>query len=204
MQYVYPHAEHWIHFLEPAEITYLMLFAYCNVNRREKIALIPVSSTGKPYTLDHDEEHGNSAIDIHLTSDETQYRSNVDDLYEVTIEYSFSAQYSDYDPGDWNNPPEGGDAYLTDVTVDSVILYAVDDDHDIDNELIKTQTTAFTYKDLNYVAEDVAKSDIEGAEDQTDTNRYKFPPELDEKIRGILKDNHIVIRNSRLSKEFGI
>jgi len=204
MNYVYPHAEHWIHFLEPAEIAYLMLFSYCNMNHREKVALIPVSSTGKSYTLGHDEEHGSSAIDIHLTPDESKYRSNVDDLYEVTVEYSFSAQYSDYDPGDYYNPPEGGDAYLTDVTVDNIVLYAVDNDHEIDSDLISSQTSAFTYKDLNYVAEDVAKGDIEGAEDQTDTNRYKFPPALDEKIRGILKDNHIVIRNSRLSKEYGI
>lgn len=203
MQYVYPHAEHWIHFLEPAEITYLMLFAYCNVNHREKVALIPVSSTGKPYEVGHDEDHGSSTIEIHLTPDESQH-NNTDDLYEVTVEYSFSVQYSDYDPGDYMNPPEGGDAYLTDVTVESIILYAKDDDRDIDSELIKTQTTAFTYKDLNYVAEDVAKSDIRGAEDQTDTNKYKFPAELDAKIRGILKDNHLVIRNSRVSRDYGI
>jgi hypothetical protein len=204
MQYVYPHAMHWIHLLEPTEIAYLMLFSYCNVNHREKVALIPVKSTGKPYVLDHDEEHGSSTIEIHLTPDETPYRKNVDDLYEITVEYSFTASYSDYDPGDYMNPPEGGDAYLTDVMVDDIILYAVDNDHKIDSDMIKSQTSSFTYRDLNDVAEDAAKSDIEGAEDMTDSNKYKFPKELDDKIRGILKDKHIYIQNRRLSTRFGL
>ena len=203
MKYIYPHAEHWIHLLEPVEITYLMLFAYCKIDHYNKTALIPVKASGKPYVLDHDEEHGSTTLDIHLTPDESIY-NKTDDLYEVTVEFSWSAHYSPWDSGDYMNPPEGGEAFLDDITVDDILLYAKDDDQKIDYDTIKSQTTAFTYKDLNAVAEDASKSQIEGADDQTDSNSYKFPPALDEKIRGILKDNHIVITNSRLSKEYGI
>jgi len=203
MKYVYPHAIHWLHLLEPSEIAYLILFSYCNVNHKEKVSLIPAKSTNRSYTID-DEEHGSSTIEIFVIPDENSGRNIEHDTYEVTVEYSFSAHHSPYISGDYMNPPEGGEAFLDDVTVDSIILYAVDNDVEINSELIKSQTSFFTYKDLNYVAEDAAKSDIEGAEDMTDSIVYKFPKELDAKIKGILKDNHIMIRNLVIGNEYGI
>lgn len=203
MQYVYPHATHWMHFLEPAEIAYLIIFSYCNVNHREKVSLIPAKSTNRAYTID-DEEHGSSTMEIFVLPDEESDRHRAYDEYEVTIEYSFSAHHSPQIPGDYMNPPEGGEAFLDDVTIDNIILYAVDNDVEINTELIKSQTSFFTYKDLNYVAEDAAKSDIEGAEDMTDAISYKFPKELDTKIRRILKDNHLYIQNRRVSSRFGL
>ncbi len=205
MKYFYPHSEHWLKYLEPVEIAYVILFAYCTKNMREKTALIETFRNRKAYVID-DEEQGGTDFEIHALADG---ETDIDDYeYGVQINFNFTVHQTSGSSGDYYNPPEAGEAMLTDITVDDINLMTEggDDYLSINSTNIKEQTTAFTYKDLNSLAEEASADLLEGLDDPGDYYIKKriFSPELDEKIKGILKDHKIRIENAVLSKQYGI
>ena len=119
MKYFYPHSEHWLKYLEPVEIAYVILFAYCTKNTRDKTALIETFINRKAYVV-NDEDYGETDFEIHALADG---ETDVDDYkYGVQINFSFTVQHTEGSDGDYYNSPEAGEATLTDITVDDINL----------------------------------------------------------------------------------
>jgi hypothetical protein len=204
MRYIYPDSEHWLHYLEPVEIAYVILFAYCTKNFREKTALIEVKRNRDAYVID-DETYGDNDYELHAIPDDASDYDN-DYKYGLYIEFSFAVTHIEGDSGDWNHPPESGESNLDDITITDInfTIDGGDNYTSITSQTVQTQTDSFTYKDLNDLAEEASADLLEGVTNPYSRLKRTFPHKLDEKIKGILKDNEIKIQNASLGKKYGI
>ena len=206
MTYKYIDAEYWIHYLDPVDAAYLILFSFC-YNNKYKGGTIDSDviwprrdSKGQLNLFDLDDDRDGSNQYIEGGS----FIIGYDDIMTVDLAGSYSGGFSKFYPGTYNDPPEGGDPELTEVTVESICYNTeVDDYVEITAEIVKDRD--YTYKELDALAEQ-AMMDMINAEPQYSVKNLPktIPDSIDKKIAEILVKNKTKIMHNKANKTFGI
>jgi len=219
MEYKYPHFEIWSHYLNPIEIVYVLLWTYAN---DEKFTNIEEIDVDRNIDIDEEEAHGSAELMIGVP-----LRKKDDEQTTLTMNYSYGGGYYGGSRGTYYDPPEPPTTYLSDVDIDSMMIYTDIDEIDITPEEVTKAKVDFTYKDLLYLAtkigansvnaeefSDSLRDDIAIVDGRTAVNypdawhnikavpKMIFSPELKKKLDTIIKQKDVQTKIS--SNRFGL
>ena len=112
-RYLWPEAKFWIDKLEPEELFFLGVYSYM----LEKDKKQPLFETEYDGTNEAEpDEDGDGGLEMSFTFPvaKAEYSPS------LTCELTFSGDYLPYDPGDYNNAPEGGGYVLNNIDIESI------------------------------------------------------------------------------------
>lgn len=221
MEYKYPHFEIWSHYLNPIEIVYVLIWTLANDEKLTNIEEIDV-----PEEIELPNREGEGSGDTELTIG-VPLRKKEEEQTTLYISYTFSGGYYGGSGGSYYDPPEPPTSYLSDVDIDSMMIYTGIDEIDITPEEVTKAKVDFTYKDLLYLATKLAANTV-SAEEFSDSLQHEitivdgrsarnypdpkhnvtavpkmiFSPELKKKLDTIIKQKDVQTRIS--SNRFGL
>lgn len=201
MSYKYPDAEYWIHYLDPLDAAYLLLFSETHKNIMSSKIITPgLDRRGKQIYFeldDGDEGEANGIIE--------ELQIGFDDTVWLDISGSFSGYYTRFIPATHWDPPEGGESVLTDVEIDYIYYSSpVEDMLEIEPKMFEGKD--YTYRDTLNMAVSVAEEMI-----STSDNEFKsgilptnLPKSITDEIDRILIENKTKIAHKKANKSFGL
>jgi hypothetical protein len=184
----YDDSQWWLNYLYPEEIAYTIIYS--------KFAKNPIIETETTYWPDwvlynEDDDYQHTEFEGFITT-------KVMDIYsEVIIDGAFSGGFTPYIPGNYMDPPEGGDAIVDDYELGRIIYsdYYSEKEEEIVIEGGKVtnsyemKSNIITPELIEEIAMILVEDSISGENESTFkfTNIRQFPEKLIEKIDGIRK-----------------
>jgi hypothetical protein len=196
-KYLWPDGMFWIDRLEPEELCFLGVYSYM-LEMDKKQSLFQVVYQGTSETEPDEEGDGNFEMifDFPVSVEK-------DEGYPyLTCNVNFSGGFSKYYPGNYNDPPEGGEYQLQSVEIE--YAYYLDknevNEYDLDNMEYKSEfiTKANMINLLEYIASYFISND----DDNTDSTKPEIPQGLKDKCEEIRKTIPDIVRGYGMINRF--
>jgi hypothetical protein len=179
--YLYSDSRFWLHKLEPEESAFLMMWTQLLEHENyynNKPALFKINLEQYESTNSDDNE---GKVDITIFTE-----SVGEDDSSVYFETNFYGYRTKYYPGNWENPPEGGEFIVGDLEIKDGISYYSGGDgeqYEFDNYVFKSP---FVTKDSLYeLAKSISGYYISCEDNEADIKTPELPGGLMKKIEDI-------------------
>jgi len=194
-KYLWPEAKFWIDKLEPEELCFLGVYSYMlEMNGKQPQPLFEVVYQGTSETEPDEEGVGS----FEMIFDFPIAVQKGESYPYLSCVVNFSGEFSEYYPGTYDDPPEGGEYQLQSIEIESA--YYLDKDHINEYELDKMEYKSgfITKSDMINLLEYIASYFINFNDDRTDSKKPVIPQGL--------KDKCEIIRNEdqALKKGYGM
>ena len=180
-KYLWPEAKFWIDKLEPEELCFLGVYSYM----LEKDKKQPLFETEYDGTNEAEpDEDGDGGLEMSFTFPvaKAEYSPS------LTCELTFSGDYLPYDPGDYNNAPEGGGYVLNNIDIESFYYLDKDEVNDYELDNMEYKSEFVTKSDVINLLKYIASYFIEHDEDSTDSKPPVIPQGLKDKCENLRKE----------------
>ena len=180
-RYLWPEAKFWIDKLEPEELFFLGVYSYM----LEKDKKQPLFETEYDGTNEAEpDEDGDGGLEMSFTFPvaKAEYSPS------LTCELTFSGDYLPYDPGDYNNAPEGGEYVLNNIDIESFYYLDKDEVNDYELDNMEYKSEFVTKLDVVNLLKYIATYFINHEEDSTDSKPPVIPQGLKDKCENLRKE----------------
>jgi hypothetical protein len=191
----YPDARYWIDLIDPIDATFLMLYSAYRKRVQKTDIIDEESISSEEYFEPNDEEYASNDGSMSIGYP----------IFEVQIDGNFTCSFTKFYPATRDEPAEGGDALIEDVTIERIAYLVNDDEEEIDTWNHHIEARSYTYKNLYALAEAVFQEKINAEPNYTIQNiPSKIPDELDKIITDSIKNNATKIKSRKINKTFGL
>jgi hypothetical protein len=197
--YLWPDAKFWFSKIEPEELCFLGVYSYL-LEMDKKQTLFPVKYEG-PKRIDPNEE-GVGEFEMFYTFFDNEIEA--DNFPSLFTNVSFSGEYTRFYPGNFHNPPEGGDYQLKDVTIEDPYYLNLEHSNEYDLDNMEYKSKIISRSDLINLLKYIAVIFINPYDDYTDIKKPSVPTELMEKCERIRNENIKIKRATNMISRFGI
>lgn len=198
LKYLWADAIFWINKLEPEELCYLGIYSYF-LEQEKKQPLFEVVYEGR---VDNEpDDDGNGTLEMLYEFNSAKNENQLNPSLSCDIE--FSGSFSSFFPGDYNNPPEGGEYNLNNIEIDS-IYYLDLDNNEYDLKNMEYKSSFITKFDLINLIKYVANYFINHVESTIETPKPIYPQGLFDKCESIRNQNMGIKKGSNMLKRFNL
>lgn len=210
MKYEYPEAEFWISYMSKSEIAFLILCSQAN----KKTTYV----SGKQTTVEM--MMPTEILDMTVMGEDFQESSSHEaelclGFEDQKVPYLWingvvSGSTNRYVPGTHEDPPEGGESLVEDITIEEITVWKEDLSTTIDSKLLTEEKAPFTMKELHFLAEEALMQELPDYEDnrgvrnETKLSAEKALDVLRKKIQKVKSDHDREIRPRMIGKQVGI
>lgn len=196
LKYLWADAIFWINKLEPEELCYLGIYSYF-LEQKKKQPLFEVVYKGTGDNEPDDDGNGTLEMLYEFTSAKNENQLNP----SLSCDIEFSGSFLDFFPGDYNNPPEGGEYNLNNIEINS-IYYLDLDNNEYDLKNIEYKSSFITKFDLINLIKYVANYFINYLESTIEIPEPIYPKGLFDKCESIRNQNMGIKKGSNMLKRF--
>ena len=180
-KYLWPEAKFWIDKLEPEELCFLGVYSYM-LEKDKKQPLFETEYDGTNEAVTYVDGHG--SLEMSFTFPVAKAESSP----SLTCELTFTGDYLPYDPGDYMNPPEGGEYVLNNIDIESFYYLDKDEVNEYELDNMQYKSGFITKSDVINLLKYIASYFIEHDEDSTDSKPPVIPPGLKDKCENLRKE----------------
>ena len=180
-KYLWPEAKFWIDKLEPEELCFLGVYSYM-LEKDKKQPLFETEYDGTNEAVIYVDGHG--SLEMSFTFPVAKAESSP----SLTCELTFSGDYLPYDPGDYMNPPEGGEYVLNNIDIESFYYLDKDEVNEYELDNMQYKSEFITKSDVINLLKYIASYFIEHDEDSTDSKPPVIPLGLKDKCENLRKE----------------
>ena len=196
------------------EIAYLILFSFLKRDgkwKKDRQMLFEVNCDENNVNQieDDGENYGEGSTSMLLISGE----------YGIEFSTTFSGDYTQFFPGTYEDPPEGGDPRIDGIDIDEIYMTADGDEVPEVNTKMKITGKPFTEKHIFSMIYDIVFDEVEAEENFPKNYKKedwisvpdKLPPELETKLKKVYTDEKVQqnpllkrLKAKKLSKDLGL
>ena len=180
-KYLWPEAKFWIDKLEPEELCFLGVYSYM-LEKDKKQPLFETEYDGTNEAVTYVDGHG--SLEMSFTFPVAKAESSP----SLTCELTFTGDYLPYDPGDYMNPPEGGEYVLNNIDIESFYYLDKDEVNEYELDNMQYKSEFITKSDVINLLKYIASYFIEHDEDSTDSKPPVIPLGLKDKCENLRKE----------------
>ena len=180
-KYLWPEAKFWIDKLEPEELCFLGVYSYM-LEKDKKQPLFETEYDGTNKAVTYVDGHG--SLEMSFTFPVAKAESSP----SLTCELTFTGDYLPYDPGDYMNPPEGGEYVLNNIDIESFYYLDKDEVNEYELDNMQYKSEFITKSDVINLLKYIASYFIEHDEDSTDSKPPVIPLGLKDKCENLRKE----------------
>ena len=180
-RYLWPEAKFWIDKLEPEELFFLGVYSYM-LEKDKKQPLFETEYDGTNKAVTYVDGHG--SLEMSFTFPVAKAESSP----SLTCELTFTGDYLPYDPGDYMNPPEGGEYVLNNIDIESFYYLDKDEVNEYELDNMQYKSEFITKSDVINLLKYIASYFIEHDEDSTDSKPPVIPLGLKDKCENLRKE----------------
>ena len=180
-KYLWPEAKFWIDKLEPEELFFLGVYSYM-LEKDKKQPLFETEYDGTNKAVTYVDGHG--SLEMSFTFPVAKAESSP----SLTCELTFTGDYLPYDPGDYMNPPEGGEYVLNNIDIESFYYLDKDEVNEYELDNMQYKSEFITKSDVINLLKYIASYFIEHDEDSTDSKPPVIPLGLKDKCENLRKE----------------
>ena len=180
-RYLWPEAKFWIDKLEPEELFFLGVYSYM-LEKDKKQPLFETEYDGTNEAVTYVDGHG--SLEMSFTFPVAKAESSP----SLTCELTFTGDYLPYDPGDYMNPPEGGEYVLNNIDIESFYYLDKDEVNEYELDNMQYKSGFITKSDVINLLKYIASYFIEHDEDSTDSKPPVIPLGLKDKCENLRKE----------------
>ena len=180
-KYLWPEAKFWIDKLEPEELFFLGVYSYM-LEKDKKQPLFETEYDGTNKAVTYVDGHG--SLEMSFTFPVAKAESSP----SLTCELTFTGDYLPYDPGDYMNPPEGGEYVLNNIDIESFYYLDKDEVNEYELDNMQYKSEFITKSDVINLLKYIASYFIEHDEDSTDSKPPVIPQGLKDKCENLRKE----------------
>jgi len=206
--YLWEEFRFWSDKLPPEELFYLSVFSvlYSKEKNSRKVPFFRVENIDVPtynnIDFEYESEDESSSVEFECAFG---VANNSDKDFSLEFTITSSCYFTDYDPGSYYQPPEGGEPVINRIDAKNVIML----DESINNIEINLSDGSYQYvsefidkKKLINAIEYLGLSYINYSEDKTDVKVPEIPQGLIDKCEKIRREIPDIIRGYNIMRRF--
>jgi hypothetical protein len=202
-KYLWPEAKFWLNKLEPEEISILALDSFLS-QENKKPPFFEVDYQGnRENSPDDRDDEGTGSFEFYLVIPINNKEDGETVEAALLADISFSGGYSKFYPGNYYDPPEGGDYKLMDIEVENITYF---DENNNEHRLLEIpyKSTFVTKEDIVNMITECCLDLINFDDYSSSINNYKLKSlqPLMDKCENIRKEDPKLLKGYGMINRF--
>jgi len=182
-KYLWPEAKFWIDKLEPEELCFLGVYSYMLEKKNNRSQpLFEVEYDGTNEAEPH--EDGDGRFEMLFTFPVAKAET----YPSLSCDITFNGGFSEYYPGNYNDPPEGGEYNLDDIDIESAYYLDSNEENEYDLNEMEYKSEFINKADMTNLLEFISSYFISCDDDRTDSTTPEIPQGLKDKCENLRKE----------------
>ena len=182
-KYLWPEAKFWIDKLEPEELCFLGVYSYMLEKESDRNQLLFEVEYDGTNEAEADED-GDGRFEMFFNFPVAKAEA----YPSLSCDIVFSGGFSEFYPGNYNDPPEGGEYNLNDIDIESAYYLDANEENEYDLNEMEYKSGFITKSDMINLLEYIASYFINLDDDRTDSKKPVIPQGLKDKCENLRKE----------------